>query len=203
MARLEATSKSPCKMPNEGQPLAELKLRIAIFLQQLFASDKTWNDAQLEYQQLAAFLSNRRRLQPFARRYRKNPVRLCERGLGPNWFEALTVPKYQQPLLSAIFSKATEFLGSPELPTDTDAKQMVRYLRRLVAGSPGRKPAKKFQRALELREQKKTFHQICKLLNPAYAQMSSAERRNERERWRSGVTRLEQKTAKKTARVTK
>jgi len=185
--------------------LPDLKLDLARFLQQTFASDDVWNKAQLQYLQAAAFLADRQRLQPIARRYRKNPIRFCERELGANWFETvvLTTHKYQVQALSEILSTATKFLGSPELPTDADAKQMISYWRRLAARAPGRKLSEEFPRAYELRKQGKTFHQICLLLIPAYAQMSPTKRRNERERMRSGVTRLEQKAAKKPQGVTK
>lgn len=181
-------------MPIDEEMIIKFKRAEACFLQQLFASDGVWDKLQLHHQGLTALLADRSRLQPLARRYKKNPVGFCERVMGPHWFAPPQKTSQRQgEMLLETLSAVARLLAAPEIPDDCDRSRMLKFMQGLTARPAGRKGLWIYAKALELKQANKSFHEICRQLNPAYAKMSPAERRNERERMRSGVARLEQK----------
>jgi hypothetical protein len=185
-------------VPLDEKTLSELKLAQARAFQQWFASDNVWNLFQEMREVYEGLLSLGKKLQPLARRHKNNPVRFCEKTLGPRWFETpdRASARQVQELLK-IFSVIQQFPTAPEELARLNGKQLLKHLQTLAAGAPGRKPAEIHARALLLRRAhpKMGMHQICLQLNPAYAAMSAADKRDERERIRSGLRRRKKKAA--------
>jgi len=187
-------------MPIEEKILAELKLAYARSLQQLYASEHALNESRKVHQAQAIFLPFwEKSLLPRARRYKKNPIRFCERvlGLGPDWF---TVPEgittYQVREMLKMAPEMTSMITEPVDMSKLDGKMILKRLQTLAAKTPGRKSNPEFERAVELRRAGKSIHQIC-LKNPAYKQMSPDARRSERERVRNGIKRCARKAKNK------
>ena len=186
-------------MALDEKTLAEMKLVEARLYQQSFASEYCLNLFRLEHKARNLLLADwETRLLSLARRYKKNPERFCERVMGPDWF----TPSKEVSLRSVreLFKMApaiTSILSEPQEISGLDGKKFLKHLQTLATKPPGRKGSEKFEKALELRQAGKNFHTICLELNPSYAHMSPPNRRNERERMRSGVSRLEQKPKNK------
>jgi hypothetical protein len=187
-------------MPIDERLLAELKLATARSIQQQLASEYFLNESRKQHEAQTVILPIWEKwLLPLARRYETNPVLFCERvlGLGPEWFALPegTTPRQAQEALKMASDITSIFTG----PLDTsklDGKMILKHLQTFTANPPGRKRSEEFEKALELKRDGMSIHQIC-LKNPAYEQMSPDARRNERNRMQSGVKRLEQKEKNK------
>jgi hypothetical protein len=186
-------------VPLDEKTLGELKLAAAHLYQQLFASENLLNLSRTEQEVRNHVLADwENRLLPIARRHEKNPVRFCETVMGPNWFTAPTeVSSRSVRELLKMAPAITGILSAPQDLSGVDGRQLLKHLQTLAAKQPRRKSSEMFGQALQLREKGKTFHKICLELNPTYAQISPANRRTERERMRSGVSRLQQKAKNK------
>lgn len=193
MARIKIT----LMVSLDTKTLSELKLAGARFYQRLYASDDTWNHFESVVEVYKQVLPSRRKLQRLARRHEKSPSRFCERMMGPNWFEPpKNLSRHQIRALLKISSTMSMLALAPEEIGPLDGKPMLNLLQTLTARLGGRKPLEIYAKARELAKTNPpmSFHRICLQLNPAYAGMTPAEKRSERERMRSGVTRLKRKT---------
>lgn len=148
---------------------------------------------QKQYQICVTVLPLRKRLQPLARKYDRNPIRFCKRLMGKNWFKP---PKEIPPNKAAAMvdrgPRLIEALAAPDSMTDADARSFLKMMNTFAARTPGRRRSELYAQALELRQKRPplSFHQICLRLVPTYSNMSPAERRMKREQMRSGVARL-------------
>jgi len=186
-------------MPLEDGVLGELKIAQARIVQQVFASDALLEWFRFEHACRERMLTDwEKRLRSLARRHRSNPVRFCELVMGHHWFASPIegTPRQVSELLK-LLTEISVFVGAPLDTGRVDGKALLKRLQVLAARPPGRKRSESYARAFQLRQQGKSFHDICKQLNPAYRLMSPADRRNDRERMRSGVARLERKATEK------
>lgn len=193
-------------VPLDDKTLSELKLALARLFQRMFASDSIWNHFQWMCNVSKHLLPFRKELQHLARRHEKNALRFCEKAMGPHWFEPPNDASQRQVReLLKIVSDIPMFPPALEEISRLDGKLLLKQLQTLAARPGGRKPLAIYAKALALRKTTPplSFHKICLRLNPAYADMKSAAKRSERERIRSGVTRLEKKTVQQRPRVTK
>lgn len=178
----------------DEKTLAELKLAQARMFQQMYASQDLLNRTRLDHERMKRFLTDwEDRLLPIARRYRNNPLRFCEKVMGKEWFTpppALTASQVQQ--FAASIPEFSSLLIAP--PADLgkiDGRNVLGQLQRLAGNPPGRKRLRLYEVASQLRKEGISVHEICLRLLPSYRQMSPYERRNARERVRSGMARLE------------
>jgi len=174
--------------------LAEFKLTQARAYQQYFASDKFWEQIALLHRAYAELLTMRQKFQRLARRCKNDPVRFCESLQGKEWFNPpRNATRRQLHIVSQL--NLGDLLTHPENIQSMDPGALLKSLQGLTARPPGRKRKSIFAEALKLRKMNPptSYHKICLHLNTAYAGMSAHQRRAERERVRSGVTRLQRR----------
>ena len=191
-----APKREDFSLPLDEKTLAEWRVAAASNLQRCVSSESFFNLARSSHQvpeQCLVYWESR--LLPSARRY-KNPVRFCEKMLGIR-AEDYALPDgttaRQVQALIWMTSELTTLMTGPMDLVSWDGKFFLKCLQILTAKPPGRKQSDEYSKALELKRAGKSTHRICLALNPAYEQMSSAARRNERNRIESGIKRREEK----------
>jgi hypothetical protein len=193
-------------VPLDDKTVSELKLAQAQLFHRFLAADSTWDNFQSMYNFCKHLLPLRKVLQDLARRHETNATRFCEKVMGRHWFKPSndTSPRQAKALLK-ILPRIPMFPAARGEISKLDSKLLLRQLQALASRPGGRKPLGIYAEALALRKTNPplSFHEICRRLNPAYAGMNSAAKRSERERIRSGVTRLVKKTVQQSKRVTK
>lgn len=191
-------------MQFDEKTLAELKLAEARVYQQMWASEYQLKLQRAIHQAQAIKLADwENRLLPLAQRYENNPIQFCNEVCKEktDWFSPPeNVTQHQVRELLKMLPDITSMITEPVDLNKWDGKKLFKQLQTLAAKPPGRKPKPEYETALELQRAKRSIDQICRELTPGYGQMKSVARRNEQERMRSGIARLEQKSQRNTPR---
>jgi hypothetical protein len=173
--------------------LHELRWLVAEHIRSKYSQDWLWN----EVERMALLARQRRKIQPAAKRAKKNPIAFVKRvaiPLGLVEPDVLDSPKVKVPTrkeqtFRQFIQYAIRMNENPNLVSELDRTELRKQWLSLFSGDPGARRKQMHRDAYALKSAGKSLHRICGQLRPDYSKKSPLEQGAIRKCMREGIRR--------------